>query len=207
MLQPKRYRKRCEQQIGMSIQDGFAPLLRDCAQLMAAGEDTDKRTVGDEEPRAGPQAKLGSQRESASRACVALAFQGSMHAFAASCVHRLGLVRVRINMLLTGSRSRWAGCDHETPSHQARKGKAWFSKFDAMHAQGEILDEAHEFVVALADIYDFVSPCFPEKYRSASPVAATCIQIRMANPLGTLRCLDMFGIHPFGTPLPPGCTD
>ncbi len=45
MLQPKRYRKRCEQQIGMSIQDGFAPLLRDCAQLMAAGEDTDKRTV------------------------------------------------------------------------------------------------------------------------------------------------------------------
>ena len=45
VLQPKRYRKRCEQQIGMSIQDGFAPLLRDCAQLMAAGEDTDKRTV------------------------------------------------------------------------------------------------------------------------------------------------------------------
>ena len=44
-MQPKRYRKRCEQQIGMSIQDTFAPLLRDCAQLMAAGENTDKRTV------------------------------------------------------------------------------------------------------------------------------------------------------------------
>ena len=49
MVQPKRYRKRCEQQIGMSIQDNFAPLLRDCAQLMAAGENTDKRTV-DPEP-------------------------------------------------------------------------------------------------------------------------------------------------------------
>ena len=44
-IQPKRYRKRCEQQIGMSIQENFAPLLRDCAQLMAAGENTDKRTV------------------------------------------------------------------------------------------------------------------------------------------------------------------
>ncbi len=31
--------------------------------------------------------------------------------------------------------------------------------------QGEILDEAHEFVVQLADIYDYVTPCFPEKYR------------------------------------------
>ena len=29
----------------MSIQDNFAPLLRDCAQLMAAGENTDKRSV------------------------------------------------------------------------------------------------------------------------------------------------------------------
>lgn len=29
----------------MSIQENFAPLLRDCAQLMAAGENTDKRTV------------------------------------------------------------------------------------------------------------------------------------------------------------------
>ncbi|BDA50552.1 Exocyst complex component 3 [Coccomyxa sp. Obi] len=73
-IQPKRYRKRCEQQIGMSIQDNFAPLLRDCAQLMAAGENTDKRT-------------------------------------------------------------------------------------------GEILDEAHEFVENLADIFDYVTPCFPEKYR------------------------------------------
>ena len=44
-MQPKRYRKRCEQQIGMSIQDNFAPLLRNCAQLAAAEENTDKRTV------------------------------------------------------------------------------------------------------------------------------------------------------------------
>lgn len=44
-IQPKRYRKRCEQQIGMSIQDNFAPLLRDCAQLMGAEENTDKRMV------------------------------------------------------------------------------------------------------------------------------------------------------------------
>lgn len=29
----------------------------------------------------------------------------------------------------------------------------------------EILDDAHSFVAQLADIYDFVSPCFPEKYR------------------------------------------
>ena len=72
-VKPKRYRKRCEQQIGMCIQDTFAPLLRNCAQLAAAGENTDKRT-------------------------------------------------------------------------------------------NEILDKAHDFVVQLADIYDFVSPCFPEKY-------------------------------------------
>ena len=45
VMQPKRYRKRCEQQIGMSIQDNFAPLLRNCAQLAAAEENTDKRTV------------------------------------------------------------------------------------------------------------------------------------------------------------------
>ena len=57
----------------MCIQDTFAPLLRNCAQLAAAGENTDKRT-------------------------------------------------------------------------------------------SEILDKAHDFVVQLADIYDFVSPCFPEKY-------------------------------------------
>ena len=72
-MKPKRYRKRCEQQIGMCIQDTFAPLLRNCAQLAAAGENTDKRT-------------------------------------------------------------------------------------------SEILDKAHEFVVQLADIYDFASPCFPENY-------------------------------------------
>jgi hypothetical protein len=30
--------------------------------------------------------------------------------------------------------------------------------------QGEILDSAHEFVVQLADIFDYVTPCFPEKY-------------------------------------------
>jgi len=35
----------------------------------------------------------------------------------------------------------------------------------AVLAQGEILDEAHESVVQLADIFDYVTPCFPEKYR------------------------------------------
>lgn len=33
-----------------------------------------------------------------------------------------------------------------------------------MQLQGEILDSAHEFVVQLADIFDYVTPCFPEKY-------------------------------------------
>ncbi|KAL3132011.1 hypothetical protein ABBQ32_008631 [Trebouxia sp. C0010 RCD-2024] len=69
----KRYRKRMQQQIGMCIQDITAPLLQRCSQLVAAGQDTDKRT-------------------------------------------------------------------------------------------NEILDDAHDFVAQLADIYDFVSPCFPEKY-------------------------------------------
>ena len=69
----KRYRKRMQQQIGMCIQDITAPLLQRCSQLVAAGQDTDKRT-------------------------------------------------------------------------------------------NEILDDAHNFVSQLADIYDFVSPCFPEKY-------------------------------------------
>ncbi|KAK9812960.1 hypothetical protein WJX72_006516 [[Myrmecia] bisecta] len=75
----KAYRKRAEQQIGMCIQDTFAPLLQRCSQLMAAGEDTDKRT-------------------------------------------------------------------------------------------SEILGEAHEFVIQLADIYDYVTPCFPEKYRIFSVI-------------------------------------
>ena len=38
----------------MSIQDNFAPLLRDCAQLMAAGENTDKRTVRTSTPQMTP---------------------------------------------------------------------------------------------------------------------------------------------------------
>ncbi len=33
-----------------------------------------------------------------------------------------------------------------------------------MALQGDILDSAHEFVVQLADIFDYVTPCFPEKY-------------------------------------------
>ena len=72
-VQPKRYKRRCEQQIGMCIQDLFAPLLQACSQLAAAGENTDKRTR-------------------------------------------------------------------------------------------EILDQAHAFKNQLADIYDYVTPCFPERY-------------------------------------------
>ena len=34
----------------------------------------------------------------------------------------------------------------------------------------EILDDAHHFVVQLADIYDYVSPCFPEKYQIFSVI-------------------------------------
>ena len=33
-----------------------------------------------------------------------------------------------------------------------------------LRMQGEILDSAHDFVVQLADIFDYVTPCFPEKY-------------------------------------------
>lgn len=40
----------------------------------------------------------------------------------------------------------------------------WGATSDAL-LQGEILDEAHEFVENLADIFDYVTPCFPEKYR------------------------------------------
>ena len=40
----KRYKKRMEQQIGMCIQDTTAPLLQQCSQLAAAGENTDKKT-------------------------------------------------------------------------------------------------------------------------------------------------------------------
>ncbi|KAI7841448.1 hypothetical protein COHA_004843 [Chlorella ohadii] len=39
----KAWRRRCLSQIAMSIQDRFAPLLQQCSQLIAAGENTDKR--------------------------------------------------------------------------------------------------------------------------------------------------------------------
>ena len=40
----KAYRQRCEDQIGMCIQDTFAPLLQSCSHLAAAGADTNKKT-------------------------------------------------------------------------------------------------------------------------------------------------------------------
>lgn len=39
----KAWRRRCLAQIGMCVQDAFAPLLQQCSQLMAAGENTDRR--------------------------------------------------------------------------------------------------------------------------------------------------------------------
>ena len=40
----KSYRRRCEDQIGMCIQDTFAPLLQSCSSLAAAGADTNRKT-------------------------------------------------------------------------------------------------------------------------------------------------------------------
>ncbi|PSC69331.1 exocyst complex component Sec6 [Micractinium conductrix] len=39
----KAWRRRCLAQVGNAIQEGFAPLLQQCSQLIAAGENTDKR--------------------------------------------------------------------------------------------------------------------------------------------------------------------
>jgi hypothetical protein len=41
----KAWRRRCLAQIGMCIQDSFAPLLQRCSQLIAAGENTDARVT------------------------------------------------------------------------------------------------------------------------------------------------------------------
>ena len=41
----KAWRRRCLAQIGMCIQDIFAPLLQQCSQLIAAGENTDRRVT------------------------------------------------------------------------------------------------------------------------------------------------------------------
>jgi hypothetical protein len=41
----KAWRRRCLAQIGMCIQDSFAPLLQQCSQLIAAGENTDRRVT------------------------------------------------------------------------------------------------------------------------------------------------------------------
>ncbi len=43
-IKKKAYRRRCEDQIGMCIQDSFAPLLQTCSSLAAAGADTNKKT-------------------------------------------------------------------------------------------------------------------------------------------------------------------
>ncbi len=43
-IKKKAYRRRCEDQIGMCIQDTFAPLLQTCSSLAAAGADTNKKT-------------------------------------------------------------------------------------------------------------------------------------------------------------------
>lgn len=41
----KAWRRRCLAQIGMGIQDEYAPLLQRCSQLIAAGENTDARVT------------------------------------------------------------------------------------------------------------------------------------------------------------------
>ena len=43
-IKKKAYRRRCEDQIGMCIQDTFAPLLQTCSSLAAAGADTNRKT-------------------------------------------------------------------------------------------------------------------------------------------------------------------
>lgn len=39
----KAWRRRCLAQVGMCVQDAYAPLLQACSQLVAAGENTDRR--------------------------------------------------------------------------------------------------------------------------------------------------------------------
>ena len=41
----KAWRRRCLQQIGMCIQDTFAPMLQQCSQLIAAGQNSDRRVT------------------------------------------------------------------------------------------------------------------------------------------------------------------